>query len=79
MRVLDIKKHFLEGLPSYVEESGFKMLKSGFDIVKKDKEKSFEFLFLRTNWFAQIRLNPCLWINFKPVLLSYIIALSQLP
>ncbi len=58
----------MEGLSSYVEKFGFKILKSGFDIVKKDKEKSFEFLFLRTNWFAQIRLDPCLWINFKPVL-----------
>ncbi len=79
MRVLDIRQNFLEGLSSYVEEFGFKILKSGFEIVKKDKEKSFELRFFQTDWSVEIHLEPCLWINFKPVLLSYIIALSQLP
>ncbi|MDE6336486.1 MAG: hypothetical protein K2L34_07940 [Muribaculaceae bacterium] len=67
MRVLDIRQHFLEGLSSYVEEYGFKMLKSGFEIVKKDKEKSLELRFFQTDWLMEIRLEPCLWINFKPV------------
>ncbi len=37
MKTSVIKKHILEGLAPYVEEYGFKILESQFEIVRKDK------------------------------------------
>ncbi|MDE6794658.1 MAG: hypothetical protein K2J63_05065 [Muribaculaceae bacterium] len=46
MKTSVIKKHILGGLAPYVKDYGFKIVKSQFEIVRKDKEKSFRWVFI---------------------------------
>ncbi len=70
MKTSVIKKHILEGLAPYVEEYGYKILKSQFEIVRKDREKSFQWVFINKTplWDDEKCYTLKLWCNFKKIL-----------
>ena len=70
MKTSVIKKHILEGLAPYVKDYGFKIVKSQFEIVRKDKEKSFRWVFINEKplWEDEKHYSLDLWCNFKKIL-----------
>ncbi len=70
MKTSVIKKHILEGLAPYVKEYGFKILKSQFEIARKDRNKYFRWVFIneRPLWEDEKHYRLVLWGDFKKIL-----------
>lgn len=70
MKTSVIKKHILEGLAPYVKDYGFKIVKSQFEIVKKDRDRYFRWVFINEKplWEDEKLYSLDLWCNFKKIL-----------
>ena len=67
IKLSEVKRLILESLQPIEEKYGYKISKSQFSLIKKEKERTSALSFTENHWFDEVQLIPSIYVDVKEI------------
>lgn len=67
LKLIEVKRLLLESLQPIEDKHGYKITKSKFALIKKEKERTSALDFTENHWFDEVQIMPAICVDIKEI------------